>query len=417
MAQDCAISILLLCAVVRMKRLSINRTAIGFAALAALALPAVAATETVLYSFPNSGTGYPLGTLTFKNGSLYGTGSGDENAADGQVFKLTNSGGAWKETTLLTFDGSNGSTPFTGPIHGPDGVSYGTTAYGDAYNGGNVYALHKSGGKWVSSTIWAFGGTSGDGTQPESDLVMDKSGNLFGTTFWGGTANAGTVFELSKVNGVWTETVLLSFTGKETGWFPYAGLLLDGSGTLYGTTWYGGDAGGDGTVFKLFQSGGVWKEKVLHSFSGGDGYEPWGTLIRDKNGALYGTTKAGGAWDVGVVFMLSPAGGKWTETVLHTFPFQNGSNDGYEPTAGLHWGPSGSLYGTTSAGNAGDGTVFELTQSGGVWTETILQQFGNKKGDGAPLQGGVTLDNNGALYGTTSGGGKYDYGTVWKITP
>ncbi len=400
-----------------MKQLPFSRIASGFVALAALALPAMAATETVLYSFPNSGTGEPLGSLHFKNGSLYGTGSGDEKSADGQAFKLTNSGGVWREKTLVTFDGANGSTPFTGPIPGPDGVFYGTTAYGDAYNGGNVYALIKSGGKWVSSTIWAFGGTAGDGTSPDCDLVMDKSGNIFGTTFWGGTANAGTVFELSKVNGVWTETVLLSFTGKETGWFPYAGLLLDGSGTLYGTTWYGGDAGGDGTVFKLFQSGGVWKEKVLHSFSGGDGYEPWGTLIRDKNGALYGTTQAGGHWDVGVVFMLSPAGGKWTETVLHTFPFQNGSNDGYEPTAGLTWGPSGSLYGTTSAGNGGDGTVFELAQSGGVWTETILHQFSHKMGDGGFPQGGVTLDKNGALYGMTFGGGKYGYGEVWKITP
>ncbi|HWY15378.1 MAG TPA: hypothetical protein VNX86_09620, partial [Rhizomicrobium sp.] len=122
-----------------MKRRPVNRIAIAFAVLAAFALPATAATETVLYSFPDSGTGEPLGTLHFKNGSLYGTGSGDEKSADGQAFKLTNSNGSWKETTLLTFDGSNGSTPFTGPMPGPDGVFYGTT-YG-AYNGGNVYAL------------------------------------------------------------------------------------------------------------------------------------------------------------------------------------------------------------------------------------------------------------------------------------
>jgi uncharacterized repeat protein (TIGR03803 family) len=396
-----------------MKRLSINRIAIGFVALAALALPAAAAMETVLYSFPNSGTGDPLGTLHFKNGSLCGTGGGNYMYGDGQVFKLTNSGGAWNETTLLTFDGSNGSAPFTGPMPGPDGVFYGTT-YG-AYNGGNVYALSKKGGKWVGSTIWAFGG-AGDGTQPECDLVMDKSGNLYGTTYGGGTYNAGTVFELSKVNGVWTETLLHSFRGNGDGVEPYAGLLMAGSGTFYGTTIYGGSYG-NGTVFKLFQSRGVWKLKIIHSFDGGDGYEPWGPVIRDKNGALYGTTQAGGAWDVGVVFMLSPAGGKWTETVLHTFPFQNGSNDGYEPTAGLTWGPSGSLYGTTSAGNAGSGTALELTQSGGVWTETILHQFHRRKYDGGYVQGGVTLDENGALYGMTAGGGKYDYGTVWKITP
>jgi len=403
-----------------MKRLPIHRIVIGFVALAALAMPAAAATETVLYSFMNSGTGEPLGTPHFKNGSLYGTGSGDEKSADGQAFKLTNKGGFWRETTLLTFDGSNGSTPFTGPIRGPDGVFYGTTAYGDAYNGGNVYALSKKGGKWVSSTIWAFGGTTGDATLPECDLVMDKSGNIFGTTFYGGTYNLGTVFELSNVSGVWTESVLHSFRGNGDGWFPYAGLLMAGSGTFYGTTQYGGNYG-NGTVFKLFQSRGVWKLKIIHSFNGADGYEPWGPVIRDKNGALYGTTHAGGAWDVGVVFMLSPAGGKWTETVLHTFPFQIGSNDGYEPTAGLTWGPSGSLYGTTSTGNASDGIVFQLTQSGGVWTETILHEFIGKgdfsKGDGGELQGGITLDKNGALYGMTVGGGKYNYGTVWKITP
>jgi len=102
---------------------------------------------------------------------------------------------------------------------GPDGVFYGTTAYGDAYNGGNVYALSKKGGKWASSTIWAFGGTTGDATLPECDLVMDKSGNIFGTTFYGGTYNLGTVFELSNVSGVWTESVLHSFRGNGDGWF------------------------------------------------------------------------------------------------------------------------------------------------------------------------------------------------------
>src|ERR1700720_1884215 len=228
MAQGCSTSILLLHVVDRMKRLPIKRIAIGFAALAAFALPAMAATETVLYSFPDPGTGYPSGTLYFKNGSLYGTGAGDGKAGDGQVFQLTNSVGSWKETTLVTFDGANGSTPFAGLIRDSNGVVYGTTWTGDAYNGGNVFALAKSGGKWVNSTIWAFGGTSGDGTQPECDLVMDKSGNLYGTTYSGGTYNLGTVFELSKVNRVWTETVLHSFGANGVGWEPYAGLLMDG---------------------------------------------------------------------------------------------------------------------------------------------------------------------------------------------
>jgi uncharacterized repeat protein (TIGR03803 family) len=402
-----------------MKRLPINRIAIGFAVLAALALPAMAATETVLYSFPNSGTGYPSGTLYLKNGSLYGTGAGDEKSADGQVFKLTNKGGSWKEKTLVTFDGANGSTPFAGLIRDSNGVLYGTTWTGDAHNGGNVFALYKSGGKWVSSTIWAFGGTSGDGTQPECDLVMDQSGNIYGTTYAGGTANAGTVFELSNVNGVWTESVLHSFVGNGDGVEPYAGLLMAGPNTFYGTTIYGGDAGGNGTVFKLFKSGGAWKLKIIHSFAGGsDGYEPLGRLIRDKNGALYGTTYAGGAPDTGTVFMLAPSGGKWTETILHVFNWQDG--DGYNPLAGLRWTPSGSLYGTTSEGGGcgppGTGTVFELTQSGGAWAETILHCFAGNA-DGSYPQGGVALDENGALYGTTEIGGTDNLGTVWKIVP
>ncbi len=406
-----------------MNRLPISRIAIGFVALAALALPAMATTETVLYSFPNAGTGYPEGTLYFRNGSLYGTGSGDEKSADGQVFKLANKGGSWKATTLLTFDGANGSTPVAGLIRGPDGVFYGTTAYGGAYNGGNVFELVKSGGKWVDQTIWAFGGTAGDGTEPECNLVMDKSGNIFGTTYSGGTANVGTAFELSKVNGVWTESVLHSFTGNGDGWFPYAGLLIDGSDNLYGTTYFGGDNGGDGTVFKLFRSGGVWKEKVLYGFSGGaDGGGPLGALIRDKNGALYGTTYAGGYVkrgyaDTGVVFQLSPSRGKWTETVLHSF---GSKDDGENPIAGLTWGPSGSLYGTTSEGGTpgypGVGIVFELAHPGGVWTETILHSFEGDD-DGSYPQGGVTVDKNGALYGTTTSSGTDNLGTVWEITP
>jgi uncharacterized repeat protein (TIGR03803 family) len=401
-----------------MRTLSINRIAIGFLILASLALPAAAAsTESVLHSFQSYKSAYPLGRLRFINGALYGSSSGYWRAPTyGQIFKLTNESGIWKKTSLHTFHNTDGNTPYGTVTEDSNGVLYGTTYGGDKYNGGNVFALYQSGGKWVGQTIWAFGGT-GDGAQPTCDLVIDKSGNLFGTTFAGGAYNAGTVFELSKVNGVWTETVLHSFTGRNgDGWEPYAGLLMVGDDTFYGTTWYGGNGAGDGTVFKVFQSGGKWKEKVIYGFNGADGYEPWGTLISDKNGALYGTTKAGGPSDVGVVFMLSPTGGKWTDTVLHTFPFQDGSNDGYSPTAGLTMGPSGNLYGITSAGNSGAGTVFELTQSGGVWTETILHQFG-ANGDGGAPQGGVILDKDGALYGTTVGGGSNDLGAVWKITP
>jgi uncharacterized repeat protein (TIGR03803 family) len=205
---------------------------------------------------------------------------------DGEIFKLTEEGGSWKEKTVHIFDNNDGNSPFGTVIRDSDGALYGTTSGGDKYNGGNVFALVKSGGKWAEQTIWAFGG-AGDGAQPECDLVTDKPGNLYGTTYGGGAYNAGTVFELSKVNGVWTQTVLYSFTGHNgDGWEPYAGLLMAGPETFYGTTTYGGNGGGDGAVFKLFKSGGVWKEQVIYGFSGGDGNEPLGTLIRDKNGAL-----------------------------------------------------------------------------------------------------------------------------------
>jgi uncharacterized repeat protein (TIGR03803 family) len=400
---------------IRMCALSVRRITIGFTALISFALPAIAATETVLYSFPDSGTGSPSGALYFSNGSLYGTGAGDGKAGDGQVFKLTNKGDSWREKTLVTFDGANGSTPFAGLIRDSNGLLYGTTWTGGAYNAGSVFTLYNSGGKWVTSTIWAFGGTSGDGAQPTCNLVIDKSGNLYGTTFSGGAHNLGTVFELSNINGVWTETVLHSFSGNSDGWFPYAGLLMAGADIFYGTTMFGGNYG-DGTVFKLFQSRGVWKLKIIYSFSGTDGYEPLGTLISDKNGALYGTTYAGGGNDEGVVFMLSRAARKWTLTVLHSFDSFN--NDGANPLAGLTWSPSGSLYGTTTEGGTpgypGVGTVFELTQSGGVWNETILHSF-EGDADGSYPQGGVTLDQNGALYGTTEAGGTDNLGTVWTI--
>jgi uncharacterized repeat protein (TIGR03803 family) len=403
-----------------MRTLSINRIAIGLVILASWSLPAAAAaTESVLHSFKTYKSAYPLGQLRFINGSLYGSSSGYWRAPTyGQIFELTNVSGSWKKTALHTFHNTDGNTPYGTVVEDSNGVLYGTTYGGDKYNGGNVFALTNSGGKWVEQTIWAFGGT-GDGAQPTCDLVIDKSGDLFGTTYAGGDYNAGTVFELSKVNGVWTETVLHSFTGRNgDGWEPYAGLLMVGADTFYGTTWYGGSANGDGTVFKVFRAGGKWKEKVVYSFDGADGYEPWGTLIKDKNGGLYGTTYAGGANDEGVVFMLSASGGKWTETVLHEF---NSSNeDGANPRAGLAWGSSGTLYGTTAEGGTpgypGVGTVFELTQSGSVWTETILHSFEGSS-DGSFPQGDVVVDRDGTLYGTTNAGGMKNMGTVWKISP
>jgi uncharacterized repeat protein (TIGR03803 family) len=393
--------------------------AVGLA-IAAFAPPAAAATETVLYSFTSSATGYPLGSVYFAKSALFGACAANGHAGNnGQIFKLAPSGGGWKETSPLVFDGSDGSEPYPGPIPGPNGVLFGTTATGDAYGGGDVYELRKSKGNWSHTTIWAFGGRPDDGISPTADLVMDQAGNLYGTTYSGGVDGLGTVFELSNSTGVWSETILHKFVpdGKD-GAEPYAGLLMAGAGMFYGTTTVGGRYG-YGTVFVVYQSGGKWKEQVLHAFTGGaDGSEPWGALVTDKNGILYGTTAHGGVSsgysDVGTVFELVPSGNRWKEKVLHDF---GAKGDGWDPLAGVRWGRPGQLYGTTSEGGSpGPGTVFELVRSGGVWTEKVLHSFGGS-GDGNYPQGDVTFDGNDALYGTTAMGGAENRGTVWRVRP
>jgi uncharacterized repeat protein (TIGR03803 family) len=270
---------------------------------------------------------------------------------------------------------------------------------------------------------------------------MDKGGNLYGTTFGGGAYGRGTVFELtppSTIGGNWTESILWSFGNGNDGTLPGAGLIMDNSGDLYGTTEHGGahQSGSDqgGTVFKLTlpsASGGNWTESILWSFgNGADGVSPEGGLIMDTGGNLYGTTYSGGAHQSetdqgGTVFKLtlpSAIGGNWTESIL--WSFGNGA-DGVSPEGGLIMDTGGNLYGTTYSGGAygesqgGDGTVFELTPpstSGGNWTESILWSFGNGT-DGDFAEAGLIMDTRGNLYGTTLFGGAYEDGTAFELTP
>jgi uncharacterized repeat protein (TIGR03803 family) len=189
---------------------------------------------------------------------------------------------------------------------------------------------------------------------------------------------------------------------------------MDGSGTLYGTTQSGG-AYGNGTVFELTKSGGVWSETVLHSFGNGtDGTIPLSVLIGNPKGALYGTTEWGGTYNEGTVFEVFKSGGAWKEKILHAFT--NGS-DGGLPPAGLRLSATGALYGTAGSGGMyGLGNVFELTEAGGVWSETLLHSFSGGSDGYFPL-GQVILDKSGVLYGTAYGGGTYGYGTVWEVVP
>ena len=305
-------------------------------------------TETVLHSFANNGTdGYnPVaGLLRDAKGNLYGTTqSGGANGV-GTVFKISAKG---IETVLYSFaSGTDGAYPYTGVIMDKSGNLYGTTQLGGVNNMGTVFKLSANG---TETLLHSFAEDGGDGFWPFGELIMDKSGNLYGTTAQGGANSAGMVFKLGTDE---TETILYSFAGGSDGAYPYAGMIMDAKGNLYGTT----VQGGENNAGTLFAFSAKQTERVLHFFPtyGGDGEYPRAVLIRDKKGNLYGTTYGGGAYGEGTVFELSAKG---IETVLHSFA--NNGTDGYNPYAGLVMDKSGNLYGTTVSGGIGGGVVFKV---------------------------------------------------------
>jgi uncharacterized repeat protein (TIGR03803 family) len=392
-----------------------------------------------LHRFTRGADGaYPTaGPLFDQAGNLYGTTayggnqSGCASGTCGVVFKLTaSSNGGWKESVLYAFCPqsicTDGSNPLSGVIFDAAGNLYGTSYTGGGHYSGTVFELiPKTGGGWTESVLYSFTGFDGggDGGNPYGGLIFDSSGNLYGTTSGYGKYNEGTVFKLTPHSGGgWTETVLYDFTGGNEGGGPYAGVISDAQGNLYGTT-VGGGKGAVGVVFRLSPSKkGVWQISVLHSFTGGrDGGNPYaGSLIMDAAGSLYGTTSAGGAYRYGTVFKLTQSGGKWKESVLHSFA--NG-RDGAVPYSGLVFDSVGNLYGTTVHGGDlglcsgnGCGVVFKLApNSKGGWRETALHVFHDHPG--ASSNAGVILDAAGDVYGTTFGDGPTTFGSVFEIMP
>lgn len=330
-------------------------------------------TESVLYSFAGGNDGmYPYGGVVFdKSGNLYGTtvGGGSGSNCDGgcgTVFKLSHSGSGWSESVIYNFAGGNdGFGPGGALIFDKKGNLYGTTPDGGANSDGTVYTLipGKS-GQWTEKVIHSFAGGNEGATGSLGPLLLDKAGNLYGVTETQGASQYGTVYKLSPASGgKWKLSTLYGFAGKPDAGSPYGGLIADAKGNLYGTTYYGG-ANGLGAVFELTRgSNGKWKESVLYSFKGGkDGSATTTTLLFDKAGNLYGTTSMGGdtGCDCGTVFKLAPSsGGKWKESVAHRF---TSTPDGANPYYGLASDKAGNLYGTTATGgNQGAGTIFELT--------------------------------------------------------
>ena len=249
---------------------------------------------------------------------------------------------------------------------------------------------------------------------------MDSSGNLYGTTYGGGANGYGTVFELVNSSGSYTENILYDFGSTSVdGENPQAGLVMDASGNLYGTTNGGGSGGiGVGTVYELVNSSGSYTEKVLYSFTGtgNDGAFPYSGVVLDPAGNLYGTTPFGGSTSYGIAYELVNSSGSYTEQILHTFSGSFGA-DG-SPFGGLVRDASGNLFGTAFiGGSGGGGTIFELVNSGGTYTETILHGFTDLSGDGFYVMADLTMDPSGNLYGTTQQGGTYGYGMAFQLTP
>lgn len=390
--------------------------------------PAQAQTEEVMWNFQNTPDGSaPTSGLTLINGNYYGTAcmggngsygsasscSGVSGTGGGTVFEVTPNGtGGWNEAAIYNFcslpNCADGENPlYAGLITDKNGNMYGTTYNGGANGYGVVYELSPAGnGSWTETVLYSFQNTP-DGANPINGLVMDASGNLYGTTFAGGPSGNGTFFQLSPSGNSWKEYSLSGINSVGSG------LTMDSAGNIYGTTWQ--------AVFKLTPNQGGFTTQVLFAFnpsqSQKEGSEPSGTLAVDGAGNVYGTTMKGGTHNYGVVYELVKGSSGYTPKVLCNFSTAVGVNGVY-PFAGVTLDPSGNVYGTTTVGGQfnkppGDGTVYELIAAQN-YQETRIFSFDGETGafPYAPL-----LWSNGYLYGTTIYGGDEGNGTVFVSNP
>jgi len=405
------------------------------------AQPAQAQVESVIYNFSN-GAWPQAGLVMDSSGNLYGTTSGAGSFSKGTVFELVydSSTHSYTEKVLFSFNGTDGASPIGALIMDSSGNLYGTTS-GGGTGPGTVFELSPpttTGGSWTENVLYDFLGGTGDGANPQAALVMDSSGNLYGTTLHAGSSSKGSVFELVYDSSThsYTEKVLFSFNGTD-GANPTGALIMDSSGNLYGTASAGGTgwdstsqySTGDGLVFKLSPpttTGGSWTENVLHKFSILDGSTPKAGLIMDSSGNLYGTCwsswiSSSSSPGYGNVFELYPdttSTTGYTEKTLYTF---SDSRIGANPRADLIRDSKGNLYSTTAFGDpANHGTAFELypdTTSTTGYTEKVLHGFAGTL-DGQNPYGALVMDKSGNLYSTTYfGGSNYGQGTAFGIAP
>jgi uncharacterized repeat protein (TIGR03803 family) len=382
----------------------------SFALTALAGSPAWAQTFNVVYSFTGSSDGAnPLTGLVSTPGGFYGTASAGGNAGTGVVFKIDSSG---NESLVYGFaGGSDGASPEGGVL--PFGeFLYGTTTAGGASGAGTVFRVSLTGEERI---LYNFTGGA-DGADPQGTLIKDAAGDLYGTTFSGGASGNGTVFELVRPavkNGAWTEKVLYSFGTGTDGINPVAGVAFDSAGNLYGTASAGGSYG-YGTVFQLVPSASAWTENILHQFQlQSDGGVPYAGIVVDKHGRLWGAATDGGLGGGGTIFELLPAnGGGWTFE-----PVYGVAGWGISGTFRNILLSGGKIYATTHCdGNYDAGTVYELTRSGNTWNYTSLYVFTGGT-DGLYSFSSLLLDSQGNLWGTTKQGGANGEGVIFKVTP
>ncbi len=401
-----------------------------FAATVFAAPAAQAQTFSVLHSFTGGldGAG-PVGGVTLgPPGTLYGTAGGGGPYNDGTVFKLSQVNSSWVFFPLYEFTyGSGGSGPAGGVVIGPNGALYGTTFFGGGADDGVVFELRPPFTVckaflcyWNETVLHAFTGSPNDGDEPQVvNLTFDPAGNIYGTTQGGGIYGGGTTFELTPSGSGYTESILHSFGNGTDGNLPWEGVVLDTAGNVYGTTAFGGTGTPEecsstcGTVYQLVPSNGGWIENILVNFDETNGKGPFGSLIIDASGNLYGATISGGQNGGGVVYKLAPSDGGFTYSVLYSFSACNSQ-------AGLVMNASGNFFGVCGTGGANhDGWVFELTNCSQGCSVVDLHDFSGS--DGSSPEATPILDANGNLYGTASEGGigncYFGCGTVWEITP
>ena len=378
----------------------------------------MASIKTLVNFNGTNGADPEAGLITDITGDLFGTTQAGGTNNLGTVFEIpkTTSGYAASPTVLFNFDGGNGARPVAGLLADTAGNLFGTTQFGGANNLGTVFEIVKTASGYASTPTVLFNFDNTHGAQPLAGLIADAAGNLFGTTQIGGANRDGTVFEIVKTASGYasTPTVLFNFDVTH-GANPQAGLIADAAGNLFGTTFAGG-TNNDGTVFEIVKtaSGYASTPTVLFNFDNTHGAQPVASLIIDAAGDLFGTTQIGGANHEGTVFEIvkTASGYASSPTVLFDFDNTHGAN----PSAGLITDAAGDLFGTTQIGGANhEGTVFEIvkTASGYASTPTVLFDFDVTHG--ATPVAGLIIDAAGDLFGTTAVGGANGGGTVFEI--